>query len=65
MRLSVRRVLKEDNDDSVHPERLPLRWALILLASLATGITLALLSGPLAGVVSAATIAGLLHTILV
>ncbi|GAA3180710.1 hypothetical protein GCM10010486_55990 [Nonomuraea roseoviolacea subsp. carminata] len=64
VRLPSRPSHKEDDDPPQHPERLSLRWAIILLASLTAGIALGFASGPPAGVVTAATVAGLLHKIL-
>ena len=64
MRMSARRVRNGIHGDTGHPERLSVRWALILITGLTTGITLGLVSDPLSGVLAATAVATLLHTVL-
>ena len=64
MRLSARRVLKYHHGHTGHPERLSVRWALILITGVTTGIALSLVSDALSGVLAATAVATLLHTVL-
>jgi len=62
---SVRRSnprLKTASTDT--PPRLPLRWALIIMAALGAGFAVTALAGLAAGVSVGIALAGLLHTVL-
>ncbi|MEW9551882.1 hypothetical protein [Nonomuraea sp. NPDC050783] len=65
MRLSsFRRPPKGDGQNPGDEHRLPLRWAVILLAALGTGVLVGGLTGPAGGVVAAVAVATLFHAIL-
>lgn len=54
----------EDREDSQNHLRLPVRWGVIVLAGIGTGVAVSPAGGPVGGVMAGAAIASLLHTFL-
>jgi hypothetical protein len=58
------RVRRNPQPEGNDPERLPLRWGVILLATVGAGVTAFMIGGPLAAIGVAGLVVSTLHKIL-